>query len=1065
MLVSILASVALATGAEAPKLLRFPDVHGDTIAFVYASDIWTADLNGGFARRLTTHPGSESSPRFSPDGKWIAFTAQYDSGLPQVYVIPAEGGTPKRLTFEPKPFSVTGWTPDGKIVCASSYGSAFTPRLWLVDPNRGMLQRTDLGEFTNGSYSPDGKQIAFNRNNSYAFNWRLYRGGTQGRIAFWDFESKKYWEAPAGREQNYWPMWIGDKVYYLSDKADKNLNLWSYDTGTKRQTQLTQFKDGDIKNPQFDSKTIVFERNGGLFAFDVASGKVNELSPLIRGDLINARPRYRRFGDSVQGFALSPSGKRVVVEARGQLYSVPATQGETRPLASSKSRDTSPSWSPDGQTIAFLSDRTGDWAIYTVPQMGGEPKMIKTPASDKIRRFGWFPNSKKIGYTTVDSAVSIVDLESGNIEKVFQNPSGGLSMDFSQDGSWIAYLKTQPNFMEAVYLYNVRDKKHHKVTEGYYGDAGVAFDLTGKYLYIVSNRTFGSSFDAFQGPSLFQQNVQRVYALMLTKGQTNPLIPPSDEEPEVKQVEAKAPDTKPEDKPAQGEKKEPEAMKIDLDGLDQRMIALPWPPGSYPILVGVENGVLTIANGNLVKFDMNSRQPQTILPNAGFALSFNAKRTKFAYSTGGGVAIADVRPGVEPGSGRVNVGDIGRQWDPMAEWEQIYWEAWRHQRDLFYDKNMLGLDWDAVGKKYAALLPYVAHRNDLNYLLGLMIGELGTGHAYITSPGDTGFQPQSVPVGQLGADYRVVGDKIQFAKIYRGLNFEEPRRGPLGAPGIEVKDGEYLLAINGEPVDAKTGVHQFLVDKVEKAVKLTVNDSPTMAGSREIVVRPIGDESDLRYIDWVEGNRRTVREKSGGRIGYLHVPNTSVQGIIEFLKGFYSNSDAEAWIIDERYNGGGFIPTFFIEALQRQMQTMFVPRYGENVPMPSQSLQGPMVMLINEFAGSGGDMLPWLFKRNKLGPLIGTRTWGGLVGIQGGVPLVDGGSVTTPGFGIFDTQTGELIAENKGVDPDIEVDARPDLVAQGRDPVLERAMEHVTKQLPKEKRRLPAPIFPKFGQP
>jgi tricorn protease len=1060
MLLSVLAGVALATGAEAPKLLRHPDVHGGSLVFVYAADIWTADLSGGFARRLTAHPGTESNPRFSPDGKRIAFNGQYDSAVPQVYVMPAEGGAPKRVTYEAETCSVVGWTPDGKIAYASASGSTFTPRLWLADPEGGMPIKTDLVEFANGSFSPDGKQIAYNRNNSYAFNWRLYRGGTQGRIAFWDFATKQYWEAPTGREQNYWPMWIGDKIYYLSDRKDKNVNLWSFDTKTKRQTQLTRFTDGDIKNPQFDSKTIVFERNGGLYSFDVATNEVRELAPLIRGDLFNAQPRYRRFGDSVQGFSLSPSGKRIVIEARGRLYSVPASQGETRPLAASNSRDTSPVWSPDGQTIAFLSDRSGDWAMYTVAQMGGEPRHVKTPEADRLRRIGWFPDSKRLWYVTVASAVGIVDLESGAVHKVFENPSGGVSMDVSHDGSWIAYLKTQPNLMEAVFLYNVKDRTSHKVTEGYYGDANVAFDMTGKYLYVVSNRTFGSHFDAFQGPSLFQQNVQRVYALLLTRGLTNPLIPAGDEEPVTKKDEGKA-----EDKSSSSEKKDPDPMKIDLEGLDQRMVVLPWPPGAYPLLVGVENGVLTVANGALVKFDMTTRQPQTIVPNVGALLSFNAKRTKFAYLSGGSVFIADVRPGVDPGSGRVNLGDIGRVWDPKAEWEQIYWEAWRHQRDLFYDKSMLGVDWEAVGRKYAALLPYVAHRSDLNYLIGLMIGELGTGHAYVTSPGDTGFQPQNVPVGQLGADYRVVGDKVQFARIYRGLNFEEPRRGPLGAPEVEVKEGDFLLAVNGQPVSASTGVHPHLVDKADKPVTLTVNDAPTMAGSRQVVVRPIGDESGLRYIEWVEGNRRTVRERSGGRIGYLHVPNTSVQGIIEFLKGFYSNSDAEAWIIDERYNGGGFIPTFFIEALQRQMQTMLVPRYGDNIALPPQSLQGPMVMLVNEFAGSGGDMLPWLFKRNKLGPLIGTRTWGGLVGIQGGASLVDGGSVTTPGFGIFDAETGELIAENKGVDPDIEVDARPDLVAQGRDPVLERAIEHLKKQLPKERRPLAKPVMPKFGQP
>jgi tricorn protease len=487
---------------------------------------------------------------------------------------------------------------------------------------------------------------------------------------------------------------------------------------------------------------------------------------------------------------------------------------------------------------------------------------------------------------------------------------------------------------------------------------------------------------------------------------------------------------------------------------------LPWANGSFAGLYGVENGVVALYNGTVAKFDMGSRTASTILGTQ-VPLAFNAKRTKLAYLAGGTLGISDVRPGVEVGTGRVNTSGASYMWDPVSEWRQMYWEAWRYQRDNFYDEDMLGLDWKAIGDKYAALLPYVSHRSDLNYLLGLMIGELGTGHAYVQGAGDTGFAPSGAMAATLGADYATEGGKVKFQQIYRGLNFEPARRGPLGAPGVDVHDGDYLLQINGTDVTSTTGVGELLLDKANQTVTLTVNDKPSMDGARTVKVRPIASEGELRYISWVEANRARVHRESNGRIGYMHVPNTAFEGIIEFTKGFYSNSAAEAWIIDERYNGGGFIPTFFIEALQRQMATAFAPRYGQDIALPPQAWEGPKCMLINEFAGSGGDMLPWLFKNAGLGKLIGTRTWGGLVGIQGAAGLVDGGGVTAPAFGIYDRATRKWIAENTGIDPDIEVDARPDLVAAGKDPVLDRALAEMTKAIgPTPRKPIAKPAFP-----
>lgn len=1049
LITSICFAAALQSGGTEIRLARYPSVSGDSVAFVYASDIWLSDRRGGPARRLTSHPGGEGMPKFSPDGKMIAFLGQYDGGQ-DVYVMPAEGGAPKRLTHDPNNKILMGWTPDGKVAYSSTAGNLTNRmlRMWLVSPQGGMPEWTPVPEAFNASFSPDGTKMAYNRSGSFNFNWRRYRGGTQGKVSFWDFKTNTYSEVPAGREQNYFPMWVGDSVYFISDKTQQNLNLYRYDVGSKRVEQVTKFNDGDIKWPSTDGKTIVWERNGRIESFDIASKTVTGFTPKVLSDETALRPRYTAVSGYVDSMALSPSGKRFAVTARGEAFSVPARNGETRNLSNTQgARETGIDWSPDGESVAFISDRSGEDRIYIEPQTGGTAEEVKIPAGHSVRSFNFTPKGSYILYEERKYGWYLHNLKTGATESVVPEGVNQARIDVSADEKWIAYTKPGPNLLANVYFYEVATKKTTKAFSGDYDSSPVAFDLSGKYLYLVSSRTFGY-FPTDLEVTLAQKNTARVYAVPLSADATNPLLPESDEEPGK-------------EKPAKPEA--PSGTKVDFDGMEQRMFPLPYPPGQYGGLIGINNGVLVFgANGSTI-FNFASRTPQPFLQSFG-NLTVNAARTKALYTLGDNAFIVDVKPNVQPGEGRASMAEVGYVLDPAAEWKQIFWETWRYERDEYYDKDMLGMDWKAIGAKYAALLPSVGHRADLQYILGLLIGELGTGHSYLQAPPELGADLPNLPQpSMLGADYEVVDGKIRFKRILRGNNYMPSANAPLGAPGVHVQDGEYLLAINGTPVDAKTGIGEALLGKAGKDVVLTVGKTTDMASARKVTVRPLANESSLRYETWVDERKAYVEKLSGGRVGYMHVPDTSLAGITGFVRGLTSQAGKEAMVIDERYNGGGFIPTFFVEYLQRKANSVVAPRHGELNPLPN-NLEGPMVMLINQHAGSGGDMFPYLFKRAGLGPLVGRRTWGGLVGINGYHRLVDGSGVTAPGFGIYDPDTKQWIAENRGVDPDVEIDDRPDLLAKGEDSQLKAAVEMLMKKLPATPKKLVRPDFPTVGK-
>lgn len=1044
----MLGALAAATMGQAQtaemRLMRFPTIHGDTVVFTYAGDLWSANTEGGLARRLTSHPGLEQRARISPDGKWIAFTAEYD-GNPDVYVMGIDGGEPRRLTFEPGADIVVDWTPDGMIGYKSQYGGTFTARLWMIDPKGGLPKRTVIEEMGDGTFSPDGSVLAYNRSTAHQFNWRRYRGGTQGKISFFDMKTNKYWEIPSNRENSWFPMFVGDQVYFISDRNQNTVNLFRYDTKSRNVRQVTTFGDADIKWPETDGKKIVYERDGNLFTFDIASSKIERLNPRVLSDNIMARPITRNVGGQISALALSPSGVRVAVEARGDIFSLPARNGETRNMTNSPgSRERFPAWSPDGKQIAYFSDATGEMQVYVQPQMGGEATQLTS-----IERLGptsleWSPDGKYLHFTTRSYGIWILEVATKKLTNIREpRYSGNTSYDWSPDSKWIAYMDGTPNFQDSVWLYEVATGKKHQVTDGFYSDGSVAFDTAGKYLFFTSNRTFTPTFGVFEF-SLKVEEATRFYAIPLQANQTNPLIAASDEEPSGEKPATGAP-------AAGGDSKD---IKIDLEGMQQRAMVLPMPASNYGLVAGLSNGFLFASGEGWFQYTMGTPAPTQIAgPGTGGLLSLNPSRTKFAYFAQGTLGIANLAPGFQVGAGRVATNGMNMTWSPRDEWRQIFWEAWRFNRENFYDPNMLGLNWKAIGDRYASYLPYVSHRTDLNYVLGLMIGETGTGHSYVGG-GEMGLfpAPQVPGTGLLGADYEAVGQFVQIKTIYAGRNFEESARGPLAEPGLNVKEGDFLLAIDGQPVRSNVNPNSLLVGKLGRTVVLTINSKPTMEGSRTIRVRPVASEQGLRYASWVDGRRALVDKMSNGRIGYMHIPNTAFEGAVELIRGFYSQTDKDAVLIDERFNGGGYIQPWFVETLARRTQAYIQHRHLADSP-EAVAMEVPKALLINGYAGSGGDFFPWMFKQAGLGPLIGKRTWGGLVGISGAAPLVDGGSLNAPEFGIFDHRAGKWIAENTGVDPDIDVDARPDLLAAGQDPQLEAGVKYLLDEMKKNPRK------------
>jgi tricorn protease len=1078
-LVLIFATATFAQG-DKPMLFRQPTVNQTHIVFVYAGDLWKVSREGGTAERLTSGIGTEGSPYFSPDGNWIAFTGEYDGNV-DVFVMPANGGEPRRITYHPGNDGVIGWTPDGKsiVFLSNRLGGMPPPRMFTMPvTGEGLPVELPFPMAGGGaSFSPDGSRIAYMPLTPAFVQWKKYRGGRTTKIWLGNIADSSVEEIPKQNSNDYTPMWVGDKVFFLSDRNGKNTTLYSFDTKTKRVAEAIPNTGLDLKTASANAGMIVYEQFGSINLFNPSSGKANKVNISLSGDLPSVRPRYERVAGRISNASISPTGARAVFEARGEILSVPFEKGNARNLTnSSGAADRDPAWSPDGKWIAYFSDESGEYMLHLESQdgttevkklsLGNPPSYFYTPK--------WSPDSKKIVYSDKRLNLWTIDIEKVTTVKVdtnpFENPFPVVDYNWSPDNKWIVYTKQLRNRLCAVFVHSVDTGKSTQITDGLSDARYPAFDKNGKYVYFTASTDTGPTTGWLDMSGFPFQTSRSVYAVVLKNDDASPLAPESDEE--------KAQDDKPATPPRPpGAKPEPVAVKIDFDKIGQRIVALPMAARSYQGLYVGRAGIIFLLEAvqpsgtaqtpnfgaSLHRFDISTRKAEKLQDGVTqFDVSANGEKMLVGQFPGRFTIMSTFLPN-RPGEGAVNVGDMEVRIDPREEWKQMYREAWRIQRDFFYDPGMHGLDIKAAEKRYEIFLDSVATRADLNYLFQEMLGNMTVGHH--NSVGGDSPTPTRYTVGLLGADYKIENGRYRFAKIYDGENWNPGTIAPLTQPGVNVKEGDYLLAVNGRNVTATDNIYKFFEQTAGKQITIKVGANPDGSGSRNVTVVPVANEGGLRNLAWIEGNRRKVSELSGGKLAYVYLPNTGGQGYVNFNRYYFAQIEKEGAVIDERFNGGGSAADYFIDAMRRQTWNYWSTREGEDFTTSVHSINGPKTMMINEFSSSGGDMLPWLFRQAKLGSLVGKRTWGGLVGIYNYPTLIDGGGVTAPRVA-FRNEKGELDVENKGVAPDVDVDLDPKMWRAGRDTQLEKAVEVTMEALRKNPVKRPANgPFPNYQKP
>ncbi len=1042
------------------KLLQFPDVSQSQITFVYAGDIWVAPKSGGMAVKLSSPKGQEIMPKFSPDGKFIAFSGDYDGNV-DVFIIPANGGTPKRITNHPMMDRVLDWTPDGNnLLFASSResGRQRFDQIFEISTKGGLPTKLPIpyGEF--GELSPDGNWIAYTPRSRLFRTWKRYRGGMATDIWLFnlkDFSSKNITHEAANDEL---PMWHGKKIYFLSDR-DKNerFNIWCYDMQTKKMKELTFFKNFDVHFPSIGPNDIVFEAGGKLYLLNLNSEKYKEVKIDVVTDNVTILPVRKKVSKYIKNASVSPHGKRAVVEARGELFSLPVKKGPVFNLTNSSGvAERFPEWSPDGKKIAFWSDKTGEYELTVINVENPSEQKTLTHTGKKFKyNLYWSPDSRKIAFVDNAMRIRIYDFDKDKIIDVdkglylYEGALENFSVSWSKDSRWMAYSRGLGNQHQAIFIYDSKNGEVHQVTSGFYSDSSPAFDPNGKYFYYLTQRTFRPIYSSVDNTFIYP-NSTNIAVVTLTEKIPSPFIAKNDT------VEVKTEKKSKKDKKKKSKDKDKEKVKevnIDFANFESRAELLRTVPGNYgnlrattgkPVYAHYPNTGSKKSLSEIVYYDFKDNKQKTIVEGASnFEISADGK--KMLVAKGSSLYITDIKP-KQKLKNRLKTQEMTMTIVPREEWRQIFTDAWRMERDFFYDPHMHGVDWEGIRERYGSLLKDVVTRWDLNYLIGEMIGEISSSHTY--RGGGDEETSEHVSTGMLGVNWTIDHGYFRIKKIITGAKWDIVGRSPLTQTGVKIKAGDYVLAVNGVPLDVSQEPYVAFEGLTFKTVELTVNDKPSYEGAWKILVKPFSalSETKLRHRAWVEANREYVAKLTNNQVGYIYVPNTGTEGQNELFRQFLAQMDKKGLIIDERFNSGGQIPDRFVELLNRKPLAFWAVRDGKNWQWPPYANFGPKVMLINGWSGSGGDAFPDFFRKEKIGKLIGLRTWGGLIGISGVPSLIDNGYLTVPTFRMYNPD-GTWFKEGHGVDPDIKVVDNPTLLARGIDPQLKRAAEVVMKEI------------------
>ncbi len=1074
-IIMLLLIISTAHSQKESRLLRFPAIHGDQIVFTYAGDLYTVHKAGGIARKLTNGVGYEMFARFSPDGKNIAFTGQYD-GNTEVFLIPAQGGVPERLTYTATlnrddisdrmgPNNIVMcWRDNNTVVYRSRKQTfnSFKGQLFLADIKGGLSEELPLpcGGFC--SYSPDKNKLAYNQVFREFRTWKYYRGGMADDVWIYDFATKQVKNITNNPAQDIIPMWNKDIIYFLSDR-DRIMNLFSYNTVTEETKKLTNFEKYDIKFPSLGKDAIVFENGGYLYIYNLTTQSAEKITVSIANDFASGRNSTKDASKYIRSLAVSPHGKRVVFGARGDVFTVPVKSGITQNLTTSPGvHDRNVEWSPNGKYISYISDKSGEDEIYIITQDGSEAPVQLTKNSDTYKYNPiWSPDSKKLLWGDKKLRLQYVDIESKKVTVVKQSKVWEYrDYNWSPDSKWITYTNIRNGTTNQVFIYELASKTNTAVTNDWYDANSPVFSTDGKYLFFVSSRDYNPVYSWTEWNHAYV-DMNNIYFITLDKSTPSPFEPENDE---VK-IEEKEDDAGKKDKGDKGEEAEKsDDIKVDLDGISDRIIGLPIKPGRYWNINAIGNSIYfnrfksSDSKPAFMLYDLKSEKETKLGDYSNYIITADHK--KMLLSTGGKYAVIDLPKAKVQLKDFIDLSNMKVWVNLSEEWKQIYDESWRQMRDFFYDPNMHGVDWENIHEKYSPLVPFVNNRNDLNYVIGEMIGELNVGHSYV-SGGDRP-KPKRIKTGLLGAKLsKDESGYYQINTILKGENWTKNKRSPLTEIGVNVNEGEYILAVNGKSTKEMNDIYVSLVNTAGKQVELTVSNTPSKEDSRKVIVVPIDDESKLYYYNWVQNNINKVSEATDGQVGYIHIPDMGREGLNEFVKYFYPQLRKKALIIDDRGNGGGNVSAMIIERLNREMALMRVSRNTEQAPGRLAMMLGPKVVLIDQYSASDGDLFPYQFKTLKMGKLIGTRTWGGVVGIRGSLPFIDGGSLQKPEFAHYDAEGKKFIIEGHGVEPDIVVVNDPAKEYAGEDQQLNKAIEVILEEMKNYPQELPpVPDYP-----